>query len=407
MFLNLFHALRAHGIPVSTGEFLTLLQALKAGLAEANLETFYALSRALLVKRESDYDRFDAAFAEVFHDVASHFHLHDALQDWLSDPLAPQFSDEDIALLEALDLEELARQFEERLKEQTERHDGGNRWIGTGGTSPFGHSGAHPSGIRVGGQSGRRSAMQVAMDRRFRHLRHDVVLDTRHFAVALKRLRKLSDRTGRLELAVEPTIDRTAKDGGELNLVFQPEKANRLRLLLLVDTGGSMDPHAAVCEKLFSAAHASKNFKAFEMYAFHNCIYERLYRNIATGEARATEDVLRDLDDSWVTILVGDAWMHPFELSQVGGAIHWQHRNSHTGLEWLQRLRARCPRSVWLNPEPARIWEAPSARIIRTVFPMFSLSVEGLTEAIDVLRGVRPNKPDLETPFPDAGAPVR
>lgn len=400
MFLNLFLALRDSGVNVSLQEFLVFLQAVKVGLVDANVDGLYTVARALLVKRESDYDRFDAAFAEVFHGIESHFRISDALEDWLNDPRMPAFSPEDIAALEALDLEELAKLFEERLREQKERHDGGNHWIGTGGTSPFGNSGAHPSGMRVGGQGGGRSAMQVATARRFRHLRHDVVLDTRHFAVALKRLRRLNDRRGREELSVEKTIDKTARDAGELNLVFEREKANKLRLMLLVDTGGSMDPHAEISEQLFSAAHASKSFKNFEMYAFHNCVYERLYKNIATGDARMTEDVLAGMDDSWVTIIVGDAWMHPFELSQVGGAIYYGHHNQRTGMEWLQLIRRKCPQSVWLNPEPPRIWEATSARLIRTIFPMFSLSVDGLTEAIDTLRGVRPNRPDLESAYP-------
>mgnify|MGYP002619637838 CR=1 FL=1 len=403
MLNGFFAALRHAGLKVSLHEHLSLLEALTAGHGDCSLDRFYALARSLYVKRESDYDLYDRVFAAHFKGVELNRPLADELLSWLEDVQKRGLRPEDLAGLDPLTLDELLRKFEERLREQKERHDGGSHWIGTGGTSPFGQGGAHPTGIRVGNQGGGRSAMQVALERRFRNLRHDVVLDTRQFAVALRRLRRLADNHGADSLDVDKSIDKSAREGGEIELVFGPERGNRIKLLLLVDVGGSMDPHAQMCEELFSAAHASTHFKAFRMYAFHNCIYERLYTNMATGEGENTEDVLRTLDQDWCVLLVGDAWMHPFELTQVGGAITLSHQNRRSGLEWLQALRARCPRSVWLNPEPPRIWESTSARLVRSVFPMTPLSVDGLERAVDMLRGLRPNRPDVEAVFP-AGA---
>ncbi len=394
MFTDCLLQLRAYGLKVSLTEWLGLTRALADGHARANLSVFYHLSRALLVKRETSYDLFDRAFADYFRGVDEHFDLNDELMEWLADPVLPrQLTAEELAALESLDLDELRERFTERLREQQERHDGGSRWIGTGGTSHFGHSGTNPAGIRVGGTGGGRSAVQVVRSRRFRNLRSDRVLDTRQIGMALRRLRRLGKDEGPEELDLDATIDRSARNGGEIDLVFGPPRKNRVKLLLLVDVGGSMDPHADLCERLFSAAHAANHFHTFDSRLFHNCVYERLFTDIYHRRGELTSDLLKRIDRRWSVIIVGDAWMSPFELTHRGGAIDLFHENAETGLSWLRRLRERCPSSVWLNPEGRRIWRSPSIRLIREVFPMFELTLDGLDEAVDVLCGRRANQP--------------
>ena len=398
MFTDFILYLRSVGLKVSLTEHLALLEALSRGHAKSNLRAFYAVARALLVHKEGDLDRFDAAFASFFEGISEQFELDDELLKWLEDPKLPRaLTDEEKALLPALDLDELREEFLKRLEEQKERHDGGNRWIGTGGTSPFGHGGTNPAGVRVGGAGGGRTAVQVAESRRFKNLRSDVVLDTRQIGVALRRLRRLANETGPLELHLDRTIDKTARDGGEIDLVFAPPRKNKVRVLLLMDVGGSMDPHALVSERLFSAAHAATHFAAFRSYFFHNAPYDHLYTDIERWKGVRTDDVLREIDDSWTVFFVGDAWMSPFELTHQGGAIDWSYNNRTTGLKRLMQFKDRCPKSVWLNPEPERIWHAESIAIVRKVFPMFELTVDGLTAAVDVLRGAK------SAPETDAG----
>ena len=394
MFVAFFYHLREHGLAVGTAEFLTLIRALIGGHSRSSLSVFYHLARAILAKSEAEYDRYDMAFASFFEGVESHFDLNEELLQWLENPKMPRaLTPEELTALQALDVDSLREEFEKRLQEQTERHDGGSHWIGTGGTSPFGNGGTNPQGIRVGGSGGNRSAVQVATERQYRNLRHDRVLDTRQIGTALRKLRRLAREGGELELDLDATIDRTAKQGGEIEIVFSPPRTNRVKLLLLMDVGGSMDPHTELCERLFSAAHAASHFKQFEYYFFHNCPYERLYRDFAQLRGTATEDVLAKVDATWTVIFVGDAYMHPFELTQVGGAIYYGHENEKTGLWWIQQFRQKAPKSVWLNPEPTRIWNAPSIRTVRGTVPMFELTLEGLSESVDVLRGAKTREP--------------
>ncbi|MEM8932691.1 MAG: VWA domain-containing protein [Acidobacteriota bacterium] len=398
MFADFLFLLRARGLKVSLTEWLTLVRAMSEGHSRADLSHFYHLARALLVKSETRYDLYDQAFAEHFRGLEAHFDLTDELLEWLRDPKLPRaLSDEEKAAIKALDLDELREQFEQRLREQTERHDGGSRWIGTGGTSPFGHGGTNPAGVRIGGPGGGRSAVQVATDRRFRNLRSDRVLDTRQIGMALRRLRRLARQGREEELDLDATIDVSAKNGGEIELVFGPERKNRVKLLLLMDVGGSMDPHTQLCEQVFSAAHQASHFQAFESRFFHNCPYEWLFSDIWHREGEPTADVLQRIDDTWSVIFVGDAWMSPFELTHQGGAIDLFHDNVVTGLDWLKRIRDTCPKSIWLNPEPQRIWNAPSIQLVRRVFPMFPLTLDGLREAVDTLGGRRPNEPSLRS----------
>lgn len=392
MFIDFFFHLRGYGLKVTITEWLGLMRALAEGHARADLSVFYHLARCLLVKRESDFDTYDRAFASFFTDIEDQFDLDEELLGWLANPVLPEISDADRAKLEALELEALREKFLERLKEQKERHDGGSKWIGTGGTSPFGQGGEHPTGIRVGGGGGGRSAVQVAGSRRFRNLRSDRILDTRQIGVALRRLRRLDKDDGPEELNIDLTIDKSARNAGEIDLVFAPPRRNRIKLLLLIDVGGSMDPHTLLCERLFSAAHAANHFKKFKSRFFHNCVYEKLYTDIARWKGEPTSQVLKELDHTWSVVFVGDAWMSPYELTYSGGALDYYHQNQDTGLAWLKRFRERCPSSVWLNPEPRKIWNAPTIHIIRQVFPMYPLTIDGLTEAIDVLRGLRPNR---------------
>ncbi|OGQ87691.1 MAG: hypothetical protein A2289_24565 [Deltaproteobacteria bacterium RIFOXYA12_FULL_58_15] len=393
----LFH-LRASGLKVSLTEWLGLMEALAGGYARCDLDVFYTLARALLVKKESQFDLYDNAFASFFEGVDAKFELDDELMKWLANPVLPRgLSEEERQMLEMWDLDRLREEFQKRLREQDSRHDGGNRWIGTGGASPFGYGGIHPAGIRVGGVGGGRSAVQVASARRFRNLRNDRVLDTRQIGAALRRLRRLSRDDGIEELDLEETIDTSAKNGGEIDLVFAPPRTNQIKLLLLMDVGGTMDPHTVLCERLFSAAHAASHFKRLESYFFHNCVYEHLYSDIAYGDGPRTEDVLARIDATWTVVLVGDAWMAPYELTVSGGGISYWQNNATPGLVWLQRLRDRCPRSVWLNPESRGAWDSFTIRAIGKIFPMFELTLDGLGDAVDVLRGNRTNVPGVLT----------
>ena len=275
MFGGFLHTLRGSGLGVTLTEWLTLIRALAEGHIRADLAHFYHLARAILVKSEHQYDLYDRAFAAYFRGIENLFEIDEELLRWLENPELPRsLSPEELAALRALDFDELRETFRERLEEQKERHDGGDRWIGTGGTSPFGHGGQNPAGIRIGGPGGGRSAVQVAEERRFRNLRSDRVLDTRQIGMALRRLRRLG-KDGPEILDLDATIDKSARDGGEIDLVFGPERKNRIKLLLLIDVGGSMDPHAELCERLFSAAHAAQHFQSFETRLFHNCPYEK------------------------------------------------------------------------------------------------------------------------------------
>ncbi len=393
MFLDFFHHLRQFRLKVTITEWLALVRALALGHSRADLSTFYHLARCLLVKRETDYDTYDRAFASFFRGVEADLDITKEVLDWLENPIVPDISDEDRAKLEEFELDELLKRFRDLLAEQTERHDGGNRWIGTGGTSPFGHSGENPAGIRMGGGGGGRSAVQVAESRQFRNYRSDRILDTRQIGLALRRLRRLNRDDGPEELDLDESVEASARNGGEIELVFAPPKRNRIKLMMLMDVGGSMDPYTILCERLFSAAHAANHFKEFEHRFFHNCVYGKLYSDIERWKGEPTADVINNLDHTWSVVFVGDAWMAPYELTHVGGAIDYYERNSNTGFAWLNRIRERVSNSIWLNPVMQKHWAAPSIQLIHQVFPMFELSIDGLTSAVDVLRGTRPNRP--------------
>lgn len=375
-FLDFLYHLRSHGVPAGTQEWLTLMQALVRGHARADLATFYHVARAILVHTEAAFDRFDLAFATFFEGLEHQFDIDENLLKWLENPKLPrELTDAEREALKAMDLETLRKELADRLARQKERHDGGNHWVGTGGTSPFGQGGTNPAGLRVGAGGGR-SAVAVASDRRFRNLRHDRVLNTRQIGAALRRLRRLATDGRPEELDIDETVERTGREGGEIELVFRPPRRNRIKLLLLMDVGGSMDAWADLSERLFSAAHAASHFKAFRSYFFHNCVYDRLYADMQEHRGPLTEDILREVDETWTLILVGDAYMHPWELTQPAGLLDLRaSQRGRPGLEWLRELRRRVPNSVWLNPEPERIWGAPSISLVRSVFPMFHLTI--------------------------------
>lgn len=387
LFLDFFFLLRRIGVPASTREWLMFVEALERGLVAASLDRFYAIARATLVKHERYYDLFDQAFSHYFLGTRPPAELTRAIEAWLEDPLPlPTLSPEELAALEHLDLDALMKRFEDTLREQDERHDGGSKWIGTGGRSPFGHSGVHPTGMRVGGESRSRSAVQVASQRRFVDYRDDLVLDTRQVGIALRKLRRLGRVEEATELDLEGTIEATARNCGDIEVALRPPRENQLKVLLLMDVGGSMDPFALTVSRLFSAAHAAQHFREFHAYYFHNCVYERVYDDARFSSGKDTLELLRWLGPDTRLVVVGDAHMAPWELTARGGAIDYHHQNDDPGVVWLQRLRRHFKQSVWLNPMPQRFWTHPTIALVGQQFPMFELTLAGLEQAISSLR---------------------
>lgn len=395
MFLDLFYGLRDAGVPLSIHEWKTFLRALEEGLHGSSLLRFYHLGRACLVKNENHFDAYDRVFARVFEGVEGAFGdgITAEILDWLRDPKNfPALSPEELAQLERLTADELMRRFLDTLAEQRERHDAGDRWIGTGGRSPFGHGGQHPTGIRVGGRGRGRSAMKVAEERRFQDYRTDLPLGTRQLRLAFRRLRQLTRTGSPTELDLEGTIDATCRNAGEIELLFRPPRRNNVRLLLLMDVGGTMDPYFRPVSDLLTALHEERSLRDFQAYYFHNCVYDAVYSNARMTRAAAipTADVLRRFDSRWKVALVGDAAMHPAELLEPYGGIDPRQTCATPGIVWLQRIAAHFDRAVWINPEDEGDWIGyHTTRIIRRLFPMFRLSVDGLTEAVTALVGAR------------------
>jgi uncharacterized protein with von Willebrand factor type A (vWA) domain len=381
------YTLRGKNLKVGAQEAVGLARALSLGLHGDTLDGFYYVARALLVHRESDLDKFDEAFLEHFRGIVIESpKLADELEAWLKDPkVLESLSEEQRAALQELSTEELRELFEQRLREQRERHEGGNRWIGTGGTSPFGTGGQHPSGISMrAGSAGRggRSAMGMADARRYRPYRSDIVLDVRQIEVALRKLRAFTREGAETELDVEASIDRTAKNAGELEIVVRPPKQSNLRVLLLMDVGGSMDPFAQTVSQLFSAARRASNFREVQAYYFHNTIYGRVYSTDSLMEPIEVPELVDRLNSRWKLIVVGDAAMAPGELLGTGPWGSPAGQKVLSGLDWLVVLAQRFERSVWLNPDPPQYWGGGTAKVIGEVFPMFHLTLEGLTEAM-------------------------
>ncbi len=393
MFLELFYGLRDQGVPVGIQEWRMLMESLEKGLHGSSLLRFYNLSRSCLIKSETYYDAFDRVFARVFKGVEGELSIEDEVLEWLNDPKNFQeLTDEQRAMLEHLDSDELMKRFLETLAEQDERHDGGGKWVGTGGRSPFGHGGEHPTGIRVGGASKNRSAMKVAEDRRFEGYRTDATLDLRNMKLALKRMRQLTRTGPETELDLEETIDETCKNAGEIELIFRAERKNNVRLLLLMDVGGTMDPYYEPMSRLLTAMLEERGLREFKSYYFHNCIYELVCSNasLARRDSIPTGDLLRRLDERWKVMIVGDASMHPAELLSPRGNINPRLESKTPGIEWLKRIDDHFLRTVWVNPDPQKIWQSTrTARIVGEMFSMFPLSVDGITDAVAALVGAR------------------
>jgi len=386
MLIDFLYELRAKKVPVSTHEWMALMEAMAKGLHESSLDGFYRLCRTICVKDIALYDAYDEAFLAYFKDVhVSSLQLTEELLQWLGDPKALEsLTDEQREMLKSLDLEKLRELFEQRLKEQKERHDGGNRWIGTGGTSPFGTNGRNPNGMRVGGGGGR-SAMAVAGERQFREYRRDVVLDVRQIDVALRGLRRLGREGAIEELDLDETVDKTCKNAGEIDIVFRPPRRNRVKVILMMDVGGSMDPHSELMSRLFTAASRSGRFAKFRSYYFHNCVYNSVYEDAEFRKPVQVADLLAHSDRDEKLVLVGDALMHPAELLDPGGSMYLYSQARASGHEWLRRLAAQFRSATWLNPEPERFWAGTTIEVIASVFAMYPLTLDGLAHAVRYL----------------------
>jgi hypothetical protein len=385
MLIDFFLHLKAKKLPVSTREFLTLLEALKEHVAGNSIDDFYFLARTCLVKDETHYDKFDQAFGEYFKGVTAVPGLDaDIPEEWLKMLMKKHLTPEEKAKLEKLGWDKLMEEFKKRLEEQKERHAGGSKWIGTGGSSPFGHGGYHPEGIRIGGESaGNRTAIKVWENREYRNLDDTVELGTRNIKIALRRLRRFAREGAEDELDLDGTIAGTARNAGWLDIRMRPERHNKVKVLLFLDIGGSMDDHIKVCEELFSAAKSE--FKHLEYYYFHNCIYDYVWKDNRRrhGERFPLWDVMHKYGEDYKVVIVGDATMSPYEILQPGGSV--EYANEEAGAVWLQRMLDTWPRAVWLNPEPERLWDyRHSIEVIRTIFAnrMYPLTLAGLERAM-------------------------
>lgn len=394
MFVPFLFELRARGVPVGTQEARTLASALAAGLHESSLDGFYHVARATMIHSEAHLDDFDQAFSKVFRGAEIEGKkLRDELLEWLKDARERKYelTEEERAMLEHFDLDELKKMFEERLREQDERHDYGNRFIGTRGTSPFGHSGAtNRPGFRMGGPGGGRSALKTADARMYEPYRSDLTLDVRQMSVALRRLRAFAREGSDVELDLEGTIDQTAKNAGELEVVVRPPRRPNTRVILMMDVGGSMDPYAHLVSRLFTAASKSTHFRELRTYYFHNCIYGHVYKTEKFDEPVRVRDLLHDTGKHYKLIMVGDALMAPYELLHIGGSLDLGDDRGIEGISWLTNLQSHYERSIWLNPEPERYWHGNTIEYVKQVFDMFPLTLDGLTRGVQHLTRGRP-----------------
>ena len=391
MFIDFFLILKNNKIPVSIQEYLTLLEALDKEVIEYNVDDFYFLSRTILVKSEEHLDLFDQLFGAYFKGIETinSEEFMNIPEEWLRKNSVRLMSPEDMEKIKAMGgLDKLLERIKELLKEQKERHEGGGKWIGTGGTSPFGAYGYNPEGIRIGQDESRhRRAVKVWDKRTFKNLRDDVELETRNMKMALKRLRVLSREGVAEEIDLDKTITKTSKNGGMLEIEMVPQKKNTVKVVLLLDIGGSMDDHIELCSQLFSAAKFE--FKHLEFFYFHNCLYEYLWKNnVRRWEERVnTYDILNTFNSDYKVILIGDASMSPYEILFKQGAV--EHYNEEAGKVWLERLKKQFEAVVWLNPVPKEEWKyVQSIEMIRNIVEnkMFPLTIKGIEEAIVALK---------------------
>jgi uncharacterized protein len=392
MLIDFFYTLRAAKLPVSVKEYLTLLEALQANVVgpqsdASSMDDLYHLSRMILVKDEKHFDKFDKAFGAYFKGVEM---LTDFTADvpleWLKKTLENELTPEQKAAIEKMGWDELMETLKKRLEEQKERHQGGNKWIGTGGTSPFGNGGYNPQGIRIGGKGGNKSAIKVWEQRAYQDYDDGVELGTRNIKVALRRLRRFAREGAEDEFDLDNTIRSTAANAGYLDIKMRPERHNNVKVLLLMDVGGTMDEHVSRVEELFSAVKGE--FKHLEFFYFHNCVYDFLWKNNRRrfAEKFDTWDVIRKYNKDHKLIFVGDATMSPYEILQPGGSV--EYNNEEAGAEWLQRLTHAYPKFAWINPEPLGVWQyRQSISIIQQLVSnrMFPLTLKGLEDAMRML----------------------
>ena len=391
MLFSFFFALRDAGLKVSLSELLVLLEALSRNVVNFSWDEFYFLARTTLVKDETQYDRFDRAFGAYFKGLKDvNAELFGEIPDeWLRRAAEKHLSQEEMDKIEALGgLDKLMETLRERLEEQKERHEGGNKWVGTNGTSPFGHGGYNPEGVRIGGQGKHGRAVKVWEKRDYRNLDDSVELGTRNIKLALRKLRKFARQGAEEELDLDDTIRSTARNAGYLDIKMVPERHNSVKVLLFFDVGGSMDPHVRVCEELFSAAKTE--FKHMEYFYFHNFIYESVWKDNSRrhSEKIPTYDLMHRYGPDYKLIFVGDATMSPYEILHPGGSVeHW---NEEAGAVWMQRMQRTYENIVWLNPEAEKHWEySPSIEITQELIGaqrMFPMTLEGLDRATKRLR---------------------
>lgn len=386
MLINLFNTVKSSGVPCSLRELLDLIAALDAKIVHADMNDFYYLSRSLLVKDEKYYDKFDKAFEVYFKGMNKLEDIFQALipEDWLRKEFEKQLTEEELNKIKTLGgLEKLLEEFKKRFEEQKERHQGGDKWIGTGGTSPFGNSGQNPEGIRVGGSGGGKKAVKVWEQRQYKNLDDSLVIGTRNIKMALRRLRKFVRQSNNFELDMPNTIKSTAKNGGILDINMVPEKTNAVKVLIFFDVGGSMDPYVRLCEELFSAIKTE--LKNLEYFYFHNCIYETVWKDNKrrTQERYPMQELINKFSSDYKVIIVGDATMAPYEITNSGGSIeHW---NEEPGIFWLKKLSDHFEKIAWLNPVPDDHWDyTSSVCIIRDAFDqrMYTLTLKGLETAM-------------------------
>lgn len=389
MLINFFFTLKNAGVPVSIKELLVLLEAMQQHLAFGSIDDFYVLARTCLVKDEKFFDRFDQAFGRYFKDMQTVEDIISAMipDEWLRQEFEKHLTEEEKQQIQSLGgLEKLIEEFKKRLAEQKERHAGGNKWIGTGGTSPFGHSGYNPEGVRVGGESKNQRAAKVWEKREFRNLDDSVELGSRNIKVALKRLRKFARQGAEDELDIDGTIRATARNAGYLDIKMVPERHNAVKVLMFFDIGGSMDPHVQMCEELFSAVRTE--FKHLEYFYFHNFIYDFVWKNNIRrfSEKTHTIDVMHKYAADYKVIFIGDASMAPYEITHIGGNI--EYNNEEAGATWMQRMAETYPKLVWLNPMPEDYWpRTHSIKLVRDLVDnrMFPLTIAGLDQAMSYL----------------------
>ncbi|SDD24623.1 hypothetical protein SAMN05216345_107125 [Cupriavidus sp. YR651] len=389
MLIDFFFSLRHAKLPVSVKEYLTMLEALRAQVIRPSIDEFYYLSRMTLVKDEKHFDKFDQTFAAYFKGVESLIDWKsDIPLEWLQKTLERELSAEEKAKIEAMGgLDKLMERLKQLLEEQKEKHEGGNKWIGTGGTSPFGHGGYNPEGIRIGGPSkGNRTAIKVWEARAYKDYDDQVELGTRNIKVALRRLRRFAREGADTELDLDDTIHSTAANAGMLDIKLRPERHNKVKVLMLMDVGGSMDDHIKRVEELFSATKTE--FKHLEYYYFHNCLYDYVWKNNRRRHAEkiATWDLIHKYTPDYKVIFVGDATMSPYEILQPGGSV--EYNNPEAGAVWLNRMIEQFPRFVWLNPEPEGLWQyRQSITVINQIMKnrMYPVTLAGLEQAMKVL----------------------